>query len=99
MYCYSAVWFHLFPRKEDNSGWMYYEGAKHTKAKLLIHSHEKETSKNKGIMVTNNLCWGKLNAIIRASRVTDNIKAEKFVKPKIASAFHKVTSIGIVRIV
>ena len=62
------AWFRIYPRKEDNTGWWYYQGAKNTNSKLLIHPKEKNSKSNEGFLVSDNICWAKLHEMIRTSK-------------------------------
>lgn len=93
------VWFRIYPRKEDNSGWWYYKGANNTHSKLLIHSKDKSSKSNEGFVIDNNICWAKLHEMIRSSKSFETIKAEKFNKSRFSSPFEKVKTIGTLKIV
>ena len=91
------IWFRLYPRKEDNSGWWYYKGVGNTETKLSLHSRGKNSPDHKGFVVLDNICWAKMNEIIRSSKTFETIKAEKF-NPGLFGLFskpyHKVKTIG-----
>lgn len=93
------VWFRIYPRKEDNSGWWYYKGAKNTHSKLLIHPKEKHSKSNEGFLVNDNICWAKLHEMIRSSKSFETIKAEKFNKGLFSSPYEKIKTIGTLRVV
>lgn len=93
------VWFRIYPRKEDNSGWWYYKGNKNTHSKLLIHPKEKSSKSNEGFVVNDNICWAKLHEMIRSSKSIDTIKAQKFAKSLFGSPFEKVKTIGTLKVV
>jgi len=92
-------WFHLHPRKEDNSGWWYYKNTKFSDTKFSIHTPEKNTKRDEGIVVTDVLCWAKLVEIIRSSKSLETIKAEKFHTRILSRNFEKVSVIGFMNIV
>lgn len=93
------IWFRLFPRKEDNSGWWYYKGCKNTNAKLLLHPKEKHSKSNEGFIINDAICWSKLNAMIRSSKSFETIKAEKYKKGLFSSPYEKVKTIGTLTVV
>jgi hypothetical protein len=68
-------WFHLYPRKNDNTGWLYYKNFDndHSGIKLTIHSIEKGDNHD-GFRIDNTLCWAKLVQIIRSSKTISHIE-------------------------
>ena len=88
------TWFRLYPKKEDNSGWWSYKGGSGKNTKLSIHSKAKSGVNDRGIIVVNNVCWGKLSEIIRSSETFETIKAEKFAKGIFGKPYDKVKIIG-----
>ena len=90
------VWFRLYPRKVDNSGWWYYEFA--SNAKMSLHPKEKHSIDDIGFIVFDPVCWTRMHAIIRASETYEIIKTEKFTKKLLSKSFHKVRMIGMITI-
>jgi hypothetical protein len=90
------VWFRLYPRKEDNSGWWFYELS--SSNKLSLHPKEKHSINDIGYIALNPVCWSKLHAIIRASETFEIIKTEKITKKLFEKTFHKVKMIGILTV-
>ena len=70
------VWFRIYPRKEDNSGWWFNEWSRG--AKFSIHPKEKHSVSDIGFIVTDRICWNKMHVIIRASESFEIIKTEKW---------------------
>jgi hypothetical protein len=91
------VWFRLYPRKEDNSGWWYYEF--HRNAKMSLHPKEKHSINDIGFIVLDRICWSKMNKVIRASETFEIIKTEKVAKELFSKSFFKVKMIGMITVV
>lgn len=91
------IWFRLYPRKLDNSGWWYYKNVGPADTKLTLHSRGKSSPEHRGFTVLDNVCWAKMNEIIRSSKTFETIKAEKY-NPGLFGLFskpyHKVKTIG-----
>jgi hypothetical protein len=95
------IWFRLYPRKLDNSGWWYYKGIESDDTKLSIHSRAKSSRNNFGIVVLDNICWSKMNDIIRSSKSFDTIKADNYNSGTfgiLRKFYHKVKSVGFIQV-
>ena len=86
------VWHRLYPRKEDNSGWLYYKSSK--QFKLSIHSKGKNSPHDEGLVIHDEICWVKLSVIIRSSKSFETIKADKYTKTVFGNSYEKVKMIG-----
>ena len=95
------IWFRLYPRKMDNSGWWHYKGIEVDDAKLSIHSRAKSSRHNIGLVVLDNVCWSKMNELIRSSKSFDTIRADNYNSETLGifrKSYHKVKSIGLIQV-
>lgn len=88
------IWFRLYPRKEDNSGWWYYRGINSESSRYLLQPKGKSSKTDAGYIVMNDNCWSTMNSIIKASMTRDTIKAEKYNKGLIEKPYEKTKMIG-----
>lgn len=88
------VWFRLYPRKVDNSGWWYYKFNRNSK--MALYPKEKDSINDVGFIVLDRECWSHMNMIIRAAETFEIIKTEKFSRELFAKSYYKVKMIGMI---
>lgn len=92
------IWFRLFPRKIDNTGWWYYKHMRKENKKMSLHSKDKVSEYNTGIVVVDSLCWNRMTEIIKSSSTYDFINTERYNHGIFTKPFYKVKMIGTLEI-
>lgn len=94
-------WFHLYPRKIANNGWWYYKGKngdRSSTGELLLHTSDKHKKGCEGFLITDLLCWAKLQTIISSSQKFDRIEADKNEKSLFKKSSDDVKVIGTIEL-
>ncbi|RNA00032.1 hypothetical protein BpHYR1_025377 [Brachionus plicatilis] len=92
------TWFRLFPRKIDNTGWWYYKHMREENKKMSLHSKDKVSKYNTGIVVVDSLCWNQMAQVIKSSSTFDVIQTERYNYGIFAKPFYRVKMIGTLEI-
>lgn len=74
------MWFRLYAKKPDNSGWYFFRGMNGLPMRMTIHSRQRKAKKyDQGFVVNDVECWIKLKDIILGSTKFKQIKIDKYI--------------------
>lgn len=66
--------------------------------KMSIHSKDKVSIYNTGIVVVDSLCWNRMAEVIKSSGTFDYIKTERYNYGIFTKPFYKIKMIGTIEI-
>jgi hypothetical protein len=75
-----VMWFRIYARKEDKSGWYFFKGVDGLPVRMTIHSKLKKVKKyDQGFVVNDIECWKRLRTIIASSNKFKQVKIERYI--------------------
>ena len=91
-------WFRIHPKKINEAGWWHYKNIKALDTKLSMHSKDKNTPRDDGVLVDDPICWSKLAASIRTSKTLETIRTDLYVK-RLFRKYENTKIIGMLHVI